>query len=189
MELRPLWQMWEQAIPHEVIDEFSMKFRSVSSIDGHTGHVSDHEVRDNIRGATVKLVDNIPGVESLILPFINDANENAFQFDIEKIETVRYTAYSEGDYAAASKDWHTDINFVHGFPFDRKLTVHVQMSDFHESQGGDFEFKWAENPSTDALSKKGTVLVFPSYLDHRISKVTSGSNRNITAWVQGPNWR
>lgn len=190
---KPKWQMWEEGIPHHVIDDFVEKFENeIEPLEASFGITSEHEVRDDLRQAQVRLVDNYPGIQNLLVPFINQANENAFRFDIEKILWARYTIYGrpvQPDYMSNATEWHHDINYIHEKDHERKLTVHVQMSDDHESKGGDFMFKWAENPPPDALRKKGTVLVFPSYLEHRISKVTDGSNKHITAWVIGPSWR
>ena len=59
--------------------------------------------------------------------------------------------------------------------------------DTSEYEGGDFEFD--EVKTTADFRSKGTVLVFPSYLRHRVLPVTSGIRRSLVAWFVGPRWK
>jgi len=36
---------------------------------------------------------------------------------------------------------------------------------------------------------KGSVLIFPSYINHKVSPVTKGIRRSLVAWFSGPRWR
>ena len=70
---------------------------------------------------------------------------------------------------------------------DRKLSVTVQLSKTEDYEGGDLEF---EDVQTSAdFRAQGTVLVFPSYLRHRVHPVTSGIRYALVAWFFGPQWR
>ena len=71
---------------------------------------------------------------------------------------------------------------------DRKLSVTVQLSDPSEYEGGGFEFLECPNPD-ESSRKKGTVLVFPSYLKHRVLPVTKGTRKSLVAWFEGPRWK
>jgi len=34
--------------------------------------------------------------------------------------------------------------------------------------------------------EKGTIICFPSYIIHRVSKVTKGQRRSLVLWIHGP---
>jgi len=37
--------------------------------------------------------------------------------------------------------------------------------------------------------KMGSVIAFPSYINHKVSPVTKGLRKSLVAWVSGPRWR
>lgn len=68
---------------------------------------------------------------------------------------------------------------------NRKLSLVCQLSDPSEYEGGEFQI----NPGGSILvpeRTKGTVIIFPSYLVHRVAPVTKGTRRSLVLWVEGP---
>mgnify|MGYP001205851066 CR=1 FL=1 len=74
---------------------------------------------------------------------------------------------------------------------DRKLSMTIQLSDSHEYEGGNFEFRdhISNIPPKEQLRKKGTVLIFPSFLYHSVQPVTKGTRKSLVTWIEGPAWR
>ncbi len=70
---------------------------------------------------------------------------------------------------------------------DRKLSVIIQLSDSDEYIGGNFEFD--EIKTNVDFQPQRTVIIFPSYLRHRVSPVTFGTRRSLVTWYYGPKWR
>ena len=70
---------------------------------------------------------------------------------------------------------------------DRKLSISIQLSDKLDYEGGNFEFE--DITSSMDFKEIGTIIIFPSYLRHRVTKVTSGIRRSLVAWFYGPNWK
>ena len=84
-------------------------------------------------------------------------------------------------------DWHHDVQWHGQSQHDRKLSMTIQLTESDAYQGGDFEF---EEVHTNAdFRSEGTVLIFPSYLRHRITPVTQGERKALVAWFYGPRWR
>ena len=52
-----------------------------------------------------------------------------------------------------------------------------------------FDFEFDEINTNADFKKKGTLLIFPSYLRHRVLPVTSGVRRSLVAWFWGPKWK
>ena len=64
----------------------------------------------------------------------------------------------------------------------------VQLSDEEEYEGGDLQFM-INNKIVDAPRKKGTIVIFPSFIMHRVTQITKGTRQSIVGWVSGPPYR
>ena len=74
----------------------------------------------------------------------------------------------------------------------RKLSMTIQLSDPDDYEGGDFVFnvnQIGQSPDREQLRKKGTVLVFPSFIMHGVKPVTKGTRKSLVSWIEGPTWR
>jgi PKHD-type hydroxylase len=59
------------------------------------------------------------------------------------------------------------------------------LSDAQEYEGGDFES--FDNPV--GVRTKGTLIVFPSFVHHRVTPVTKGYRQSLAAMLVGPKFR
>lgn len=111
-------------------------------------------------------------------------NRELWNFDlISTVDSIQYTEYQEG---GGHYDYHLDIGS--GSASLRKLSLVVQLSDPSEYEGGTFEVLRGREP--EALPKdQGAVLLFPSYLMHRVTPVTKGLRRSLVIWVGGSHYR
>ena len=74
----------------------------------------------------------------------------------------------------------------------RKLTLFIiQLSDSDDYEGGDFEFGLTDKEGTDLIKgkSKGCLLVFPSFLSHRVTPITKGTRYSIITWMEGDTFR
>lgn len=70
----------------------------------------------------------------------------------------------------------------------RKLTAVVMLSHPHDYQGGSLQVRI--EPRNYLISKKrGTIVVFPSWLPHFVEPVTEGTRQTINLGFWGPNFR
>lgn len=180
MVFRQNWQMFSGAVPNEIIDEI---------IDG-AGVTENAGTFNNggsdIRNSRVAWLNNRKEILDMLYDFVDAANRNAFGVHVYKQADIQFTEYhasERGHYSA-----HHDIDWNRNDGFDRKLSVTVQLSDPNDYEGGDFVFHECESPD-DSCKRKGTVLVFPSYLSHAVQPVTKGIRRSLVAWFEGPKWQ
>lgn len=106
-----------------------------------------------------------------------------YRVDITRVpgESFLLAEYREGD----GFEWHLDADDA--LTSTRKLSLSIQLSSPDEYTGGRFEFMpYGEIPFSTG---RGTVIVFPSYLCHRVTRVTSGSRGALVAWAHGPTFR
>jgi PKHD-type hydroxylase len=47
----------------------------------------------------------------------------------------------------------------------------------------------AGNKIQPAPRERGAVIIFPSYVLHRVTRVTRGVRKSLVVWVTGPNFR
>jgi predicted 2-oxoglutarate/Fe(II)-dependent dioxygenase YbiX len=83
-------------------------------------------------------------------------------------------------------DWHMDVG--RGKSASRKLGFTVQLSDSAEYEGGDLEFHGIP-ADREGFRRKGLILVFPSFLLHRVTPTTKGTRQVIVGWIHGPSFR
>jgi PKHD-type hydroxylase len=108
------------------------------------------------------------------------ANQIMWNFSIsslsENIQFTEYHAEEEGHYSA-----HIDVGSSAAF---RKISMTVQLSDEKDYEGGDLQFLITDD-FVSATRQKGTTIVFPSYLVHRVLPVSRGCRRSLVLWVSG----
>ena len=130
----------------------------------------------------------------------SQANELAgWNFEWDWSESCQFTKYKKGQYY----DWHCDswdkpyVNTQN--PQDptngkiRKLSVTVTLSDPKEYKGGELEFDYRDlDPDKKRkpvkckeILPKGSLVVFPSFVWHRVCPVKSGERNSLVIWNLG----
>jgi len=115
-----------------------------------------------------------------------EANTALWGFDLYSApESIQYTEYyaAEGGHYA----WHQDIG--NGIASRRKVSITVQLSEDNEYEGGDLELWGGGEWIRQAPRGKGNVVVFPSYLMHRVKPVTKGTRKSFVLWVGGQHYK
>ena len=110
-------------------------------------------------------------------------NHHRYHFDLLGFhEGFQLARYDHQDHF----DWHMDFGV--GMISSRKLSLSVQLSDGHSYEGGDLQFM-INNQVYNAPRTKGTLIIFPSYLMHRVTPITAGVRMSIVGWASGPPYR
>jgi len=121
-----------------------------------------------------------------LMDLVSTANDTVWDFDLVSApELIQYTEYYDAE--GGHYDWHQDIG--PGIGSLRKVSITVQLSDGDEYEGGDLELWQGGNSIIKAERGRGVVVVFPSYLMHRVTKVTKGTRRSFVLWVGGEHYR
>ena len=77
----------------------------------------------------------------------------------------------------------------------RKLSMTVSLTDPDEYEGGDLEFyfrntdKGSQPRICEEIRKKGSVIIFPSFVWHRVKPVTKGIRHSLVCWNLGYSFR
>jgi PKHD-type hydroxylase len=169
--------------------------------------LNKEEVKDLKRKRNSDLVWlNDTWIYKEIHPYVHEANRSAgWNFDWERSESCQFTKYKHNQYY----DWHCDSwdkpyerkdpnNPEHGRI--RKLSMTCQLTDGSEYQGGELEFDFRNyDPHMRDESKhriqckeilpKGSIIVFPSFVWHRVKPVISGTRYSLVVWHIGKPFR
>ena len=135
-----------------------------------------------------------------IHPYVHEANKNAgWNFDWVRSEACQFTKYKLNQYY----DWHCDSDTK---PYDkpndpdhgmiRKLSVTCQLTDGSEYTGGELQFDTRSyDPhmrdedkhviTSKEILPKGSIVVFPSFVWHRVQPVTKGIRYSLVLWNLG----
>ena len=143
--------------------------------------------------------------------FVDITNyECGWRYDIVDCEQLQFTVYD-----GAKKqhyDWHTDGQGCHhnarkSMQFHqpkeanlrftpqtnllgtvRKISLSAVLNDDYE--GGELLFRSLGDDSeileTSITPNKGDLVIFPSYIDHKVAPVTKGIRYSVVAWYGGP---
>lgn len=152
---------------------------------GHTFSGAGGEP-SSIRSSTIRWIDyQDPRVEWLVSQLgdmAKEANRQLYKLDLYGFtEKLQFTEY-EGQ--GAHYDWHPDIgpNMT-----KRKISIVVQLSDEKDYEGGELLINTGHlmTPS----KKQGTVVLFPSFLMHKVEPLRSGNRYSLVSWISGNTWR
>jgi PKHD-type hydroxylase len=68
----------------------------------------------------------------------------------------------------------------------------VNLSNPKDYAGGNFEMKNVQEQELKMpmgqIRKQGTVIVFPSFLKHKVTEVTRGTRYSLVQWLNGPDF-
>jgi len=133
-----------------------------------------------------------------IIPFVLKANKEAgWNFSIHGPEQLQFTEYGINQYYHWHQDsWNEPYNKPHE-PFlhnkNRKLSITYSLSDPSDYQGGELEFDLSnsEKNKKEKIKKctevfpRGSLVVFPSFVWHRVCPVTTGTRYSLVTWFVG----
>jgi PKHD-type hydroxylase len=132
-----------------------------------------------------------------IQPFIHEANRLAgWNFDWDFSESCQFTKYKLNQFY----DWHCDSwdapyadpNNKNTYGKIRKLSVTCSLSDPKDYKGGELEFDFrnmdpnkSNTKKCEEIRERGSIVVFPSHVWHRVKPVTKGTRYSLVIWNLG----
>jgi len=134
-------------------------------------------------------------IYDLVLPVIVRANTNAgWKYEFDYIEPIQFTKYGVKQYY----NWHCDQTGCHNSVNKtddlnlnnkvRKLSVSINLSDPNDYDGGDLMLKQNgsnKNLTINEIKPQGSIVVFPSYVWHKVTPVTKGTRYSLVLWTSG----
>ena len=116
-------------------------------------------------------------------------NSNYFNFDINGYDYFQYAEYDAKE--SGRYDWHMDL-ITETIPpnmYDtRKLSMSMLLNTPEVDFGGG-EFQIFRSDEEIVPLEKGEILMFPSFMIHRVKPVTRGIRKSLVIWASGPGFK
>ena len=165
----------------------SDKKEIIDGITGDSKNISLEEVK-KIRDCNIRWLDE-PWISNQITPIVMDANKKAgWNFQFTQYEKAQFTIYDNSQFY----NWHTDASAnTKDDGSHRKLSVTLSLNDEDEFEGGCFEIDNRNNyyekniHQLNNIRSAGSLVVFPSFLYHRVTPVTKGTRYSLVMWYSG----
>ena len=206
MNLTNYYWYFKSVIPERVCDDIVRYGKQLQDQMAMTGGFGDVTNLNNKQIKNLKKKRNSDSVwmndrwiYKEIQPYIHSANENAgWNFQWDHSESCQFTKYTKGQFY----DWHCDgwdqpyqresaNDPSHGKI--RKLSVTVTLTDPKKYKGGELEFDFRnqdldKKPNIHKCTEilpKGSLVVFPGFVWHRVCPVKSGERNSLVIWNLG----
>tara|TARA_R110002124_G_scaffold87987_1_gene226113 strand:+ start:776 stop:1408 length:633 start_codon:yes stop_codon:yes gene_type:complete len=206
MQLQNYYWYFKSALPERICDDIIKYSLSKNESMARTGgydnkKLNEDEIRNlkNKRNSDVVWL-NEGWIYKELQPYIHKANKKAgWNFEWDRSESCQFTKYKHNQYY----DWHCDS---WAKPYDkpnnpdngkiRKLSMTCQLTDGSEYEGGELEFDFRNyDPNmrdefkhlkqAKEILPKGSIIVFPSFVYHRVKPVTKGTRYSLVMWNLG----
>lgn len=164
-------------------DEIMRSASATPAVEATTFNASqDH------RKSQIKWIDLGDRIKSNIEAVANEANHKCFGFDVDytmrEQQFTQYFGQDNGKY-----DLHHDVDLNSGAMYDRKLSLVIQLSDPSEYEGGRLYFPEVVGFDPEKCVQRGSLIIFPSFLQHAVLPVTQGVRTSFVTWFWGPKWK
>lgn len=178
------WAWMEDVFNLEEIGKLCKYAEGLEKVQGVTGYGDlPEENQKEIRSSEVAWITSNPDtawIYTKLAEKIMTANERYFRLNLWGfVDGLQYTTYDSAK--RGHYDYHMDLNGID--QYQRKLTAVLQLSKPSSYEGGELKI---QGRSEDILPKtQGHLLLFPSYVRHKVCPVTSGVRRSLVMWASG----
>jgi PKHD-type hydroxylase len=183
--------VYPEAFPETEMEKVIHAFNTA---EPEVGQTSDHDVNLRVRRSSVVWLPQAlyPSVAVHVSLLIKDANKKHYGYLVDSMQSMQVSKY---DSSEQGYDWHVDTLWMNNeFAFQRKLSMIIQLSDADSYRGGDVRFDNIHGPlfredMLPHIRQKGTAIIFPSWLRHKVEPVTQGERMSLVVWAEGPSFR
>jgi len=205
MNILNYYYYFTSAIPPKICDDIIKYGLSKSESVARTGGYDKEKLsKEDIKDIQKKRNSDLVWLDDTWIykelhPYIFQANKEAgWNYEWDRSESCQFTKYKINQYY----DWHCDS---WDKPYEkegpdngkiRKLSMTCQLTDGSEYEGGELEFDFRNyDPHMREETKhlrqakeilpKGSIIVFPSFVWHRVKPVTKGTRYSLVMWNLG----
>lgn len=194
MDLRYQYWHWQGVLSNEICDKI-IKLGKTKISEKATVGFEKEKLNETLRKSNVCWF-NDKWLYDLLCPYVYEANVNAgWNFEIEHSEDIQFTEYEKNGYYS----WHSDGGSDHHAKYSkentiweshhnkvRKLSMTVNLSHRKDYDGGDLLIKHNNQEVTCKEARdRGSIIVFPSFYQHKINPITKGVRNSLVMWSLG----
>jgi PKHD-type hydroxylase len=175
------YNLWEyhSVIPENICDYIIQKYDSDSL---EYGIINKSEIDLKVRNVKTVGLERSDWITSIFHYYGFDANFENFKYRISGASNPQFLKYEPGMFYDVHCDTSKDMSSE---SFYRKLTVILDLSDPSEYTGGNF-ILYGDGLSEITLNqRKGSIHVFPSFQNHKVNPIQSGTRYSMVSWILG----
>jgi predicted 2-oxoglutarate/Fe(II)-dependent dioxygenase YbiX len=177
-----MW-VYDDVLAEKDCDMLIKTYNTAPDEEAGIGEGTTGTVNKKIRNVNRVILPVHKGIGARLAAAGLDANAQRWKFDIKKANQSEFLKYPSG---GGRYKGHVDT-FLNNDPNNidecRKLTVLAFLND--DFKGGKF-FLQTSHEKIYPPQKKGTVLVFPSFILHGVEDVEEGERYSVVTWMVGP---
>ena len=180
--------VWQGGFTDEEIDQIVAIGELAEFEKGKVGVGAEASVTGEIRDTDITWIEPKEATKWIydrMTQLAARINHDKFQFDLSHFQPFQYGKYQEGGHYT----WHYDSGA--NLPEHRKLSFVVGLSDPDSYEGGELQMNLSGDTAKPHSMKirKGDVVVFPSFVGHRVAPVLSGQRMTLVGWAVGPKFK
>jgi len=151
---------WDKILPDEACDMIIQEGLALNNFKSAAVN-SDNTKDPDLRQGSIAWFDKDSQVDALLASYVATANVEAkWTYILTESEKVQFSIYG----LQSRYGWHRDTD--------------IKLDDGHQLDNNKKE-----------LRNRGTIIVFPSFLEHQVTPVTKGTRYSLVQWYSGPDWR
>jgi len=181
MKHLPIWFLG--AVPLDVCDRIVQELSALPAKDATMG-VEGEQTAHAHRNTEVRFAPADYWFADSMKALATYANDTCkWDYALTGNENIQFAKYGPNQHY----NWHVDNFPLCGKGTDRKVTVVCMLNDPSEFEGGEFQVRLYSEYTAPLV--KGSMITFPSILEHRVTPVLSGTRYSATMWLNGPRFR
>ena len=173
--------LYESAISKKqcelILEEANWNLQHMAEFMDQDGSITNKDIRKT----KVTFAPTYSPVGCIMSHHLLEINKHQWNYHISSIQEIQIGHYDEGGHY----DWHIDTMPPDDNGIQRKLSAVMMLSDPNDYEGGELELKGV----TPLKLTQGSIIVFPSPIEHRVLPVTKGNRYSAVAWALGPYFR
>ena len=177
--LNKYYQLYEKALSKDFCEYVIKSIDWNKTEAGKVNRIDTGEIDPKSRISQIYWEELLSPIGCVVQSYIVDANKN-WNYDIRRLEKVQMSKYEIGGHY----NWHMDSKAPVNNE-QRKLSISILLNDNFDGGGLEIESNKGEN----VLKSQGDIVVFPSFLQHRVIPVTDGVRYTAVSWASGPTFK
>ena len=165
----------------QIVNIADSEYPHKSRVGGNGHGVYDPKIRQ-VNTYTVPLNSDNEWIFQKIIFAVDKANREYYKFDLlgitHSLQLLHYEAEENSHY-----NWHIDVG--PGESSTRKLSVSIPLTKPTDYEGGELEI--VDNGNQIIANQQiGSITMFPSFFNHRVTPLHKGERWVLVVWVHGP---
>jgi PKHD-type hydroxylase len=176
--------LWDKIIPKSICEAVIKDTEWDKTEKGTVGGANNEFILDKKQRETDVLWESpTSAMGCIIQTYMREANKIAgWNYDLAFMYDIQLGRYGlEGHY-----DWHKDIFNPSIDGMQRKLSCSILLNDTSEFKGGGLVL---EEVVIQPTLEQGSIIVFPSFIKHKVEPIIEGNRYSAVGWYSGPSFK